>query len=402
MEGAMKDNGQSGEKPVDWNEFHRFLTLLGRNQKAASLVIALFPKNQGEPCIHFACTPENIPERRIEELLRKKPSLSLGLVINPPSVKPKDWGNDPSHFSGRTEEVKERRCREWNRGRRRFNRACPPKAWGSKAEQISHATAVWFECDGSMSLEEQAALAQKAGLPKPSFTVWTGGKSLHCYYLLSEPIPKERFREVMERLCLTIEGAAPDAGVDRAIKNANRIMRAPGGLHGSTRMHCRVHEQSGTVYRLKDLEQKLSSMPSRSLDGGSHYSKRRTSNYCWFDSLSASEQKEQAIEMLRVIPKRLQPSAQGGPVGTRAPAIKVLYGLVGHFGHTIASEICAHADWRNQWWSPDKEIQTISDPQCGIGVVIKTAREHGWNGGGINAVLEEKVKRFFSRQAERR
>ncbi len=379
---------------VDWTEFNRFLTALGRSAHNSPLFIALYPKDLNLPCIHYSCTSASFPRRRIEEMLRKRPSLSLGLVINPPSVQPDDWGRDPSHFSGKSDDEKKRKCREWNRGRSRFDNVCPPKAWGAKAEQISHATSIWFECDGSMSSEEQEALPGKARLPEPSITVWSGGKSLHSYFLLSEPISTEKFKELMERLCLTIEAAAPGAGVDRAIKNPNRVMRVSGGLHASTKGRCRIHKQSGTQYSLEELEQHLLPPPSSTFESIRGVEKWKDPEYYWFDKLSAAKQRETAIEILRAIPPRLLPSAQGGPLGTRKKALKVLYGLVGHFGHSLADEICVEASWRNEWWSPEKEMQYITDPECRIGVVIKSARENGWECGVTEENHEAPLLRF--------
>ena len=235
---------------VDWTELSRFLTAQGRNAHDSPLVFVLYPRDVSLPCIHYACTAGSIPKRKIENMLRKKQDLSLGLVINPPSVRPNDWGGDPSHFSGKSEQEKQRRCREWARGSGRYEHACPPKAWGAKSEHINHAYSIWFECDGGFSLQEQEALACKAGLPEPSLTVWSGGKSLHCYFFLTEPISKEKFKELMERLCLTINATAPEAGADGSLKNANRVMRVPGSLHASTKERCRIYKQSRTQYSL--------------------------------------------------------------------------------------------------------------------------------------------------------
>jgi hypothetical protein len=379
---------------VDWTEFNKFLTALGRSAHNSPLVFALYPRDASLPCIHYACTAGSIPKRRIEDMLRKKSDLSLGLVINPPSVQPDDWGSNPSHFSGKSEQEKKIRCREWNRGRSRYENAFPPKAWGAKAEHIDHASSIWFECDGSMSLEEQEALPAKVGLPEPSLRVWSGGKSLHSYFLLSESISKEKFTELMEHLCLTINAGAPDAGADSALKNANRVMRAPGSLHASTKGRCRIHSQSGTKYSLEELEQHLLPLPSSTFDSIRGVEKLKDPEYYWFDKLSAAKQRETAIEMLKAIPPRLLPSAQGGPLGTRKKALRVLYGLVGHFGHSLAAEICVEASWRNEWWSPEKEMQYITDPECGIGVVIKSAREHGWTSGGSSVDYDGILERF--------
>ncbi|WP_254973768.1 hypothetical protein [Cyanobium sp. Candia 9D4] len=387
---------------MDWTELSRFLTALGRSAHDSPLVFALYPRDVNLPCIHYACTAGSIPKRRIEDMLRKKPDLSLGLVINPPSVRPDDWGCDPSHFSGKSEQEKKRRCWEWNRGRTRYEHACPPKAWGSKSELIDHASSIWLECDGGLSLKEQEVLACKVGLPEPSLTVWSGGKSLHTYCCLSESISKEKYRELMERLCLTINATAPEAGADGSLKNANRVMRVPGSLHASTKERCRINKHTGTQYTLEELEKHLLPLLGNTDTNDIEYAGTQTPNNNWFNDLAPPAQEKMAVEMLQYIPKRKKPSAQGGPLGTRAPAIKVLHGLVGHFGQTKAAEICAKAGWRNEYWSPEAEMQSISDPYCGIGVVIKAARESGWEGGGRYPSLDEQLEQYFGRSARKR
>ena len=163
-----------------------------------------------------------------------------------------------------------------------------------------------------------------------------------------------------------------------------------------------IHKQSGTLYSLEELEVQLLPLPSSTDTKEFECAGKQPSNNHWFNELTPSAKKKMAVEMLAHIPKREKPSAQGGPLGTRAPAIKVLYGLVGHFGHSLAAEICLEAGWTNEYWSPENEMQYISDPQCGIGVVIKAARENGWEGGGRYASLDEQIERYFGRSASKR
>jgi len=59
------------------------------------------------------------------------------------------------------------------------------------------------------------------GLPEPTIQVDTGGKSIHSYWVLTEPIDPETWRVLQRRLL-----AHCDA--DRALCNPSRLMRLPG------------------------------------------------------------------------------------------------------------------------------------------------------------------------------
>ncbi len=74
------------------------------------------------------------------------------------------------------------------------------------------------------------------GLPEPTFQVDTGGKSIHSYLVLSEPIAVEKWYQLQRDILEYTDG-------DRSIKNPARVMRMAGGWHIS-------HDKDGNpVYR---------------------------------------------------------------------------------------------------------------------------------------------------------
>lgn len=81
---------------VDWAEFEKFVTLLGRGDSEQQLVISLFPDDRSKPNIHIPCLAGSIPKAEINSVLARRKGLSLGLVINPPLPKPADWGRNRS------------------------------------------------------------------------------------------------------------------------------------------------------------------------------------------------------------------------------------------------------------------------------------------------------------------
>jgi len=222
-------------EPIDWREFEQFLHAIGRDR--GPLVVALFPPDPSKPCIHFACDAEAIPRQRIEQKQRQQPELALGLVLNHPLAQPADWGSKPEHI----------------------NKGGKVKAWGATKTHISHAIGIWAECDGGLPLEAQGALPALAGLHEPSLANWSGSKSLHLYWLLepSEVLDPDTFEALQQRLTGRLTEVAPDAKPDTSIKNANRLMRAPGGIHPKTGQPCRIHISTDKRFTVAELLEML-------------------------------------------------------------------------------------------------------------------------------------------------
>jgi hypothetical protein len=134
-----------------------------------------------------------------------------------------------------------------------------PNPGGSKAEEITEGRALFFEADGGLPIEAQEALPELLGLPEPTVTVWTGGKSVHVYWAApeGEEITVEEWRKAQARLIAAVKEVAPEAGVDEAIKDPSRLMRCPGSVHPATGERCRIHSASGKRYNLAALVEKL-------------------------------------------------------------------------------------------------------------------------------------------------
>jgi hypothetical protein len=85
---------------------------------------------------------------------------------------------------------------------------------------ITRCPAVFVEWD-DRPIEWQLQAWQELGLPEPTAMVHTGGKSIHCYWRLTEPMAPEPWRVLQRRLI-------DYAGGDKACKNPSRLMRLPG------------------------------------------------------------------------------------------------------------------------------------------------------------------------------
>jgi hypothetical protein len=80
--------------------------------------------------------------------------------------------------------------------------------------------AVFFEWD-DQPIEWQVQAWRELGLPEPTAMVQTGGKSVHCYWRLTEPMAPAEWRMLQARLIAY-------AGGDKNCKNPSRLMRLPG------------------------------------------------------------------------------------------------------------------------------------------------------------------------------
>ena len=70
-------------------------------------------------------------------------------------------------------------------------------------------------------MDWQVTAWRELGLPEPSAMVATGGKSIHCYWVLSDPLDPERWRQLQDRLI-------QHCSSDPKCRNPARLMRVPG------------------------------------------------------------------------------------------------------------------------------------------------------------------------------
>jgi hypothetical protein len=182
---------------VDWDQFE--LMLVATDNPAP--VIALFPPETGLPCIHHKWNPVGPTSKQfIERKLRENPQLSLGIVPNPSLPQPSDWGTKPEHL----------------------NKRGKPKIWGASNKHIASSKLIWVEGDGGLNIEDQYSIIREAFLLKPSFLIWSGSKSLHAYWRLSESISPIKFKEWQQRISSQLSLYSSDFGSDEGLNNALR------------------------------------------------------------------------------------------------------------------------------------------------------------------------------------
>jgi hypothetical protein len=94
------------------------------------------------------------------------------------------------------------------------------KGGGVLASDIATCPALFTEWD-DRPIEWQVQAWKEQSLPEPTVQVLTGGKSVHCYWLLSEPMPPDQWRVLQARLIA-------HCGSDQKLKDPCRLMRLPG------------------------------------------------------------------------------------------------------------------------------------------------------------------------------
>ncbi|MCP9786790.1 hypothetical protein [Cyanobium sp. N5-Cardenillas] len=253
-----------------WPAVATHVALLRSRQRPEALVLlTLFPPQPapGEPrgwsTYYLATTAQVLAgdpglAAAIEADLHRHPGHSLGLIVSEPHPQPAGWGSRPEHFNApkirdgvaqtaeQQQAERERRCAAWVSGS--AAPWCRPIYWGSRADHIAPCRWLFAECDREgISGADQLALAAAVFGAPPTFSVSTGGKSIHCYWRLVEPITPERFTELQKLAVAAYRHLEPDCAVDGSLSNPNRVLRLAGGHHPRTGRLATIHSAAATV-----------------------------------------------------------------------------------------------------------------------------------------------------------
>jgi putative DNA primase/helicase len=121
---------------------------------------------------------------------------------------------------------------------------------GDTNDSITACRAFFAEWD-DRPREWQLTAWQELGLPEPTFQIDTGGKSIHSYWVLQDPVTPAHWSLVQTRLLDYCDA-------DRSIKNVSRVMRLPGSYYaladGSLGEMCVMVASSGARYTVDQIE----------------------------------------------------------------------------------------------------------------------------------------------------
>jgi predicted P-loop ATPase len=120
---------------------------------------------------------------------------------------------------------------------------------GTKKEEITDLPALFVEWDDK-PVDWQRTAWQELGLPEPSIQVETGGKSVHSYWVLSEPMPTDQWLPLLERLI-------KHCGSDEQCDGVYRVMRLPGAYYidanGKQTTQTRITLDTGKTYQPDEI-----------------------------------------------------------------------------------------------------------------------------------------------------
>jgi predicted P-loop ATPase len=130
--------------------------------------------------------------------------------------------------------------------------AATGKGGGVQDTDITGVPALFVEWDDGADIDTQAQRWQELELPEPTLMVSTGGKSVHCYWVLLEPISSEQWKQITARLIAHCNS-------DKACSNPSRVMRLPGSIYydkktGEPTGQCRIIAAAGHRYAAFDIE----------------------------------------------------------------------------------------------------------------------------------------------------
>lgn len=146
---------------------------------------------------------------------------------------------------------------------------------GDDDSSINSCRALFVEHD-DIPLEEQLQ-SWKGVLPEPTMQIYTGGKSYHQYWVFSEPIPVERWKNLTLKAIHALKS-------DPQVKNPSRVMRLPGfkyyNREGAVGAIASIHHYSERKYSAEELEAALAEV--QILQTVRSYSTpKSSSNYDW-------------------------------------------------------------------------------------------------------------------------
>ena len=124
---------------------------------------------------------------------------------------------------------------------------------GDTDQEITDCRALFLEHD-DRSIAEQAT-CWIGLLPEPTVQVFTGGKSLHQYWVFENPVDPHRWKALTQKAIQRFES-------DPNINNPSRVMRLPGfpyfDREGNKGELAAIYACSGQKYRIEELEAALS------------------------------------------------------------------------------------------------------------------------------------------------
>lgn len=321
---------------VDWGQTDEHIRQLGI-EADGELRLALFPPKGGEGntgCRYVPYVADGSHRSEVEKLLNQLPNYSLGFIPNP----------------GGTQNIQIKWCR------------------------------CLFSEDDNPDTDKEYKVSQweRCGLPRPSLQVWTGGKSVHNYWVFTEPVTPDEFRRLQKMLFAHISASDELAVVDTSLSKPAQLLRLAGGKHPSTGNQALVISATGERFTPEQLEALIT--PGAHAPAKSQFANSERAQHAEdgipYERLTATQKHAVVVEALRFAPQRGEPGS-----GTYPAARDILAALVHEYGVDLALELAAQARWSQEHWDIEKTAASLVDaPQLRktIWSVFTAAQANGW------------------------
>ena len=242
-----------------------------------------------------------------------------------------------------------------------------PNPGGTKANEISHCVALWYEHD-DIPRWQQEFIYQDHGLPAPSFMVDTSGKSIHHWYVLSEPIAVQPWTVLMDRLQLAAQGC------DKSCKGANRLMRLAGSWYidrnGNATNRVQILHPTDRRFSAEELDALLPALPQPKPQIA--VQKR------FLSSSKNTLPLREVVRALEAIPRRVEGS------GSYADYRDILWGLmaacrdIGVDEQVAVALMEVHSPSHQCGWDV-AQVARSGGEKIGAGTLFFHAKQFGWS-----------------------
>ena len=231
---------------------------------------------------------------------------------------------------------------------------------GDKAADINKCHAFFVEWD-DRSKKDQLHIYKEKFLPEPTFMVDTGGKSIHCYWVLKKPVAAEVWKPIQIRL-------VDYCKADKNIKDASRCMRLAGFYYvdatGKPTNKSEIINISGKEYLVEDIAQVL---PEPKVEAPRYKKKITNSNWTIRD----------IGEALDAIPQRVSGSNTYEEYRQMAWGLKAIVKDIG-LPETVAVDLLErHSPSKRSGWNIPQVMRSGGE-RTGAGTFIFIAQKHGW------------------------
>ena len=231
---------------------------------------------------------------------------------------------------------------------------------GDKAADINKCHAFFVEWD-NIPVEKQLYIYKELNLPEPTFQIHTGGKSIHCYWVLKKPVAAEVWKPIQIRL-------VDYCKADKNIKDASRCMRLAGFYYvdatGKPTNKSEIINISGKEYFIEDIAQAL---PKPKVEAPRYKKKITNSNWTIRD----------IGEALDAIPQRISGSNTYEEYRQMAWGLKAIVKDIG-LPETVAVDLLErHSPSKRSGWNIPQVMRSGGE-RTGAGTFIFIAQKHGW------------------------